>query len=108
MNSTSQKINWLRLISVVGISLAVVALSDVVTLLINWDNLTHLQVHNGLQYLVQLLSPQLCFGELICGILVFNLSCNRGNVKYCKITGGILIIIAVSLFLFSSLIPVKN
>ena len=93
MNPTNPKLNWVRVVSMLGVLLAAIASYGFTIILTNWDKLEHHRPGD----IVDEVGPFVLIawlGELICGMII---------LKHRKIIGRILIGLGI-LFLFLSLI----
>ena len=94
MNSENPKLNWIRLVSVLGILFAAIALGSVIfSIFAAGFGGNKFRLYSNALGLTFLLT---WFAELICGIIL---------LKPRKITGTVLISLGILIFILSLLIP---
>ena len=97
MNPAS-KLNWLQLITVLGVSFAVVASCDPAIMLMSWGGLHIRRLHEAYD-MIHPFTMAAWIGELICGIII---------LQHRKTIGQILIMLGIVLYLSAMLIPASG
>jgi len=97
MNPTL-KLNWVRLMTALGVLFAVIALCDPTIMLINWCGL-HNRRLNEVYDVIHPFTMAAWIWELICGIVI---------LQHRKLIGQILIILGIVLFVSAMLIPASR